>query len=161
MNKQDYEELLTLAISTGADFAEIYLEDGISKNFQVVNSKLDNISTRTSKGIGIRLIKDNDYYYSSTNDLRKNNIKKIIKSLIKNTKGKSDKKVTLNDLEKKYSKIKIPHNQYSIEKKKGYLLNIDKKIRKISNKITQVSLALLEDVNVNIKVYNYVKVKTL
>ena len=60
MNKQDYEELLTLAISTGADFAEIYLEDGISKNFQVVNSKLDNISTRTSKGIGIRLIKDND-----------------------------------------------------------------------------------------------------
>ena len=145
MNKQDYEELLTLAISTGADFAEIYLEDGISKNFQVVNSKLDNISTRTSKGIGIRLIKDNDYYYSSTNDLRKNNIKKIIKSLIKNTKGKSDKKVTLNDLEKKYPKIKIPHNQYSIEKKKGYLLNIDKKIRKISNKITQVSLALLED----------------
>ena len=28
MEKKDYEELLTLAISTGADFAEIYEENG-------------------------------------------------------------------------------------------------------------------------------------
>lgn len=28
MEKKDYEELLTLAMSTGADFAEIYEEEG-------------------------------------------------------------------------------------------------------------------------------------
>ena len=37
MEKKDYEELLTLAMSTGADFAEIYEEDGNRTNYRVLN----------------------------------------------------------------------------------------------------------------------------
>lgn len=146
MEKKDYEELLTLAISTGADFAEIYEENGKTASYHVLDSKLDNISTGTTRGIGIRLIKDNDYYYTSTNDIRKSNVKKIIKNLIKNIKEKDSKKnIILNDLEEVYPEIKIPHNSYPIEKKKEFLLNMDKKIRSVSNKISQVSLGILED----------------
>ena len=79
MEKKDYEELLTLAMSTGADFAEIYEEDGNRTNYRVLNSMLDGISTIATRGIGIRLIKGNDYYYTSTNDIRKSNIEKVIK----------------------------------------------------------------------------------
>lgn len=146
MEKKDYEELLSLVISTGADFAEIYEEDGRRKSYRVLNSMLDGIVSGTSRGIGIRLIKDNEYYYTSTNDMRKTNIKKIIKKLIKNTNEKNKKKnVVLNDLEEIYPEIKIPHDNYPIEKKKEFLLNMDKKIREVSNKISQVSLAILED----------------
>ena len=146
MEKKDYEELLTLAMSTGADFAEIYEEEGKRTNYSVLNSILDGIASGTSRGIGIRLIKDNDYYYTSTNDVRKSNVKKIIKNLIKNMKEKDSKKnIILNDLEEVYPEIKIPHDSYPIEKKKEFLLNMDKKIRSVSNKISQVSLGILED----------------
>ena len=33
-------------------------------NYSVLNSILDGIASGTSRGIGIRLIKDNDYYYT-------------------------------------------------------------------------------------------------
>ena len=111
----------------------------------MLDSKLDNISTDTTRGIGIRLIKGNEYYYTSTNDIRKTNIKKIIKSLNKIFNEKIDKKIVLNTLEEYYPKIKIPHEKYPIEKKKDYLIEMDKKIREISNQISQVSLSLLED----------------
>ena len=146
MEKKDYEELLTLAMSAGADFAEIYEEEGKRTNYSVLNSILDGITSGTSRGIGIRLIKDNDYYYTSTNDIRKSNVKKIIKNLIKNIKEKdSNKNIILNDLEEVYPEIKIPHDSYPIEKKKEFLLNMDEKIRSVSNKISQVSLGILED----------------
>lgn len=146
MEKKDYEELLTLAMSTGADFAEIYEEDGHRTNYRVLNSMLDGISTIATRGIGIRLIKDNDYYYTSTNDTRKSNIKKIIKGLIKNINEKSNQNtIKLSNLKELYPEIKIPHDSYPIEKKKEFLLNMDKKIREVSNKVSQVSLGILED----------------
>jgi len=146
MEKKDYEELLTLAMSTGADFAEIYEEDGNRTNYRVLNSMLDGISTIATRGIGIRLIKGNDYYYTSTNDIRKSNIEKVIKGLIKNISGKSNQKIiTLNNPKEIYPEIEIPHDSYPIEKKKEFLLNMDKKIREVSNKVSQVSLGILED----------------
>ena len=145
MKKKDYEELLTLAMSTGADFAEIYEEDGKHTTYRMLNSELDAISTGTTRGIGIRLIKGDDYYYTSTNDMRKSNIKKVIKELTINIKGTNNSHVTLNTLEEIYSDIKIPHDTYPIKKKKDFLLNMDKGIRDVSKKISQVSLALLED----------------
>lgn len=146
MEKKDYEELLTLAIETGADFAEIYEEDGNQTIYRVLNSMLDNIQTSTSRGIGIRLIKDNNYYYTSTNDIRKENLKEIIKNLTKNITGEKNKKeIQLDKLEEVYPKIKIPHAKYPIEKKKEFLLDMDKKIRNVSSKISQVSLGILED----------------
>ena len=55
------------------------------------------------------------------------------------------KNIVLNDLEEVYPEIKIPHDSYPIEKKKEFLLNMDEKIRSVSNKISQVSLGILED----------------
>lgn len=146
MKKKDYEELLSLAMSTGADFAEIYEEDGKTTTYRVLNSMLDGISSNTTKGVGIRLIKGNDYYYTSTNDIRKTNLIKIIKNLIKNINDENtNQNIVLNNLEEKYPAIEIPHDTYPIEKKKEFLLDMDKKIRKVSNKISQVSLGILED----------------
>lgn len=145
MKKEEYESLLTLAMSTGADYAEIYHENSKLRTFNVIDSKLDSIGTDNVRGIGVRIIKENNYYYTSTNILTYENIEKIILNLLKNIPGKSKKKVTLGSLVEKSPKILVSHDKMKIETKKEFLLNIDREIRTISSLINQVSLGLLED----------------
>ena len=145
MKKEELEELLLDASSTGSDFAEIYYEDTIAKVYKVADSKLDDISIDTTKGVGMRIVKDGDTYYSSSNNLNMNFLKKQAIQLSKNLKGKNDKSINLNELEKVYPNIKIEHDDFDIIKKKKLLLDLDKKIREYSNLVTQVSLAFIEN----------------
>ena len=66
MEKKQYEELLNILLQTGADFSEVFYEDTIRKIYEVTDSKLNDISVETFRGIGLRMIKDNDTYYSSS-----------------------------------------------------------------------------------------------
>ena len=45
MNKEQLEKYLSLAVSTGADFAEIYFEDTRNKSYNFNDSKLDTINS--------------------------------------------------------------------------------------------------------------------
>lgn len=145
MQKKDFENLLTIAMSTGADFAEIYYENAYTKCYNALDSKLDNINTYSLEGVGIRIIKDGQYYYSSTNILTKNNLKKIALKLANTLDGKSDKKIHLNRLQKKLHNIKISHDKFPMETKKKILLNLDNKIRGNYKLVTQASLSFIED----------------
>ena len=49
MKKQEYENLLNIALSTGADFAEIYYEESYNKSYNYNDSKLDGIKTINKK----------------------------------------------------------------------------------------------------------------
>jgi TldD protein len=144
MQKKELEEYLNLALSTGADFAEIYLEDYKNTNYRLNDSKLDTIDTTNGRGIGIRIIKNNETFYSSTNNLEKENIINVIKKLIKNISSKEVKTVTLNDLIDKTTKEEKEHDDFPIEEKKKFLYAIDKTARKTSNLVTQVSAGFIE-----------------
>ena len=96
MNRKVLEDLLTYAISTGADFAEIYIEKSTQTVYKVFDSKLDTISTSNSKGVGVRISKDDEIYYASTNDINKNKIKELINNIIGNIKGSSNRQVKLS-----------------------------------------------------------------
>ena len=61
MNKEQFENVLSIAMSTGADFAEIYYEEHQAKNYCFNDSKLDTIKTSNTKGLGIRIIKGDEY----------------------------------------------------------------------------------------------------
>ena len=82
MNKKDFEKYLNLAVSTGADFAEIYYEKNLDKNYNLIDSKLDQIASNNTIGLGIRITKGKESFYSSTNDLTSDNIENIIKKHI-------------------------------------------------------------------------------
>ena len=107
MNKKDYEYFINLALSTGADFAEIFYEESSNKMIRLNDSKLDYIDSNNSKGLGIRITKGEESYYTSTNIMEKNNIERVINNILKNIPQKSRKKVSLNDLEDKTIKVKI------------------------------------------------------
>lgn len=81
MKKEEYEELIKIGINNGADFVEIYDENTYSKNYIFNDSKLDSINSNNIKGIGIRIIKNSNVYYSSTNNKKFENVKNLIDKL--------------------------------------------------------------------------------
>ena len=82
MKKEQLENYLSLALSTGADFAEIYYEDTKNKSYNFNDSKLDTINSSNYRGIGIKISKGTDCYYASTNKLDDKSILNTIKNLI-------------------------------------------------------------------------------
>ncbi len=144
MKKEEYQELLTTISSTKCDFSEVYYEDSISKMYRVTDSKLDDINIATARGIGMRMVKDGDTYYASSNNLDYEFLKKQAKKLACNIKEKNNVNIQLEELEELYPNIKIEHDAFDIIKKKQILLDLDKKIRQYSNLVTQVNLAFVE-----------------
>ena len=50
-----------------ADYVEFYEEFSKSKVYNFIDSKLDDIITNNTKGLGVRLIKDDTIFYVATN----------------------------------------------------------------------------------------------
>lgn len=144
MKKQQFEEYLNLAMSTGADFAELYYENIGNKSFNLVDSKLDSIRSTNTEGLGIRITKGRESYYASTNNLEDESIKQTIKRVLKNIPKEEAKKVLLTDLVDKTKKVKLPHKKYPVEKKKELLYEIDKIARNYSPLINQVEAGIIE-----------------
>lgn len=145
MKKEQLEKYLSLAVSTGADFAEIYYEDSKNKSYNFNDSKLDTINSSNYRGVGIKITKGTDCYYASTNQIDEKSILNTINNLIINFNENNRINVELNELKEKYIKIKIKHEDLSISEKKSIFLNIDKKVRSKYNEICQVSLSFIEN----------------
>lgn len=140
MKKNEFEEYINIALSNGADFAEIYYEESIGNFYQLIDSKLDIINTNIKKGIGIRLRKGEDVLYTSTNNLLKENIINLINKLTKNFKEKKQVSICLDNLKEYSEKIEIPHNKYPINEKKDFLYKTDQIARNYSKLVSQVSV---------------------
>ena len=55
MKKDKLERMLEAMMSTGADFAEVYVEDKKTTIFNYIDSNLDSYSTNFSNGVGLRI----------------------------------------------------------------------------------------------------------
>ena len=80
-------EVLNAGLATGADFAEIYLEDTKTSTISVENGKVETSATTVSKGAGIRLLKDLRSVYGYTSDLSKKSLLKLAFDLSKSFQG--------------------------------------------------------------------------
>ena len=145
MKNFDYKEILNILSSTGSDFSEIFQEDNVQTTYKFIDSKLDTINIDTIRGVGFRIEKDGDIYYSSTNKLDEDTLKEEAKKLSLNLKGKSNKEIILNELEEVYPKVEVEHNSLPVDKKKEIFKELDKKIRNYSELIDQVMLAFVEE----------------
>ena len=63
------EEVLSVAMSTGGDFAELYAEHTRNHSIQFVDKKIDKIGDNVLSGVGIRIFKEQRTVYASTSDL--------------------------------------------------------------------------------------------
>lgn len=144
MQKEEFEKYLNLALSTGADYAELYYEQSSNCIYRLNDSKLDTMDTSQEIGLGIRITKGEESYYTSTNILTEEGISNLILRLLKNFPQENSKKVQLLELEDYTKKVGIPHKEFPIEKKKELLYQMDRIAREVSSFITQVSAGIVE-----------------
>ena len=90
-------EVLNAALSTGADYAEIFFEDSHANSLSIENGKV-NVSTSNSMcGVGLRLLKENKSVYGYTNNLTKAGLIKHALSLAKSFNG--ERLLTVTDFQ--------------------------------------------------------------
>ena len=69
INKALAERVLAAALSTGGDFAEIFLETAVSNNYSMIDGKIETVLSARAYGAGIRVLKGVQSVFASTNDL--------------------------------------------------------------------------------------------
>lgn len=140
MNKEKLESILEDMLSTGGDFAEIFIEDKKTTVFSFVNQILDSYQVGFSNGLGLRLAKDNNVYYTATNDFSAKNIKDVVASLKKNISSKKVCNYITLERIKRYKCKSVSH--YTNEDLKDLFKSLDSKIRNMDERINQVSIVL-------------------
>jgi TldD protein len=66
--KTSMQAALTAALSTGGDFAEIFLEDNRSHSLQMLGGQLELVNSNRAHGAGIRVFDGLNAVYAYTND---------------------------------------------------------------------------------------------
>ena len=66
--KDIIKKVLSVALSTGGDFAEVFVEDTIKNNITLTSGKVENLVGGKDYGIGIRIFKGLKSMYAYTND---------------------------------------------------------------------------------------------
>ena len=69
LNKDLAKRVLDTCLATGADFAELYVENKISNRIEVVNGEINRVTTSEINGVGIRILKELKESFGYSNDL--------------------------------------------------------------------------------------------
>lgn len=93
LNKQLVEDILTVALSTGGDFAEVFVEDTMNNGITMIGGKVQNTISGRDFGIGIRIFKNFNSVYVYTNKSDRDSVIKAAKkasiALLGNNEGMS------------------------------------------------------------------------
>ena len=81
LEKRLYEQILGIALSGGADFAEVYCEYTRNGKIALMNGRIESISDETVSGVGIRAFKGTSTVYGSTSDVTPAGLVKCAKAV--------------------------------------------------------------------------------
>lgn len=140
LNKKIIEDVLTEALCTGGDFAEIFVEDKLNTSIALVGGKIEKSISGRDYGVGIRIFNGLNSIYAYTNDSNRENLLKVAKEAAKAING-SNRNITLNLIKspvKNFNNIiTLPNNALKSDKvelvKRAYnaAKNYDKAITQV------------------------------
>lgn len=81
LTKENLELLLSQAMKSNADFAEIFEEETTSEAISMLNGKVEDVNRVLRSGIGIRLYKDVQSVYGYTNELDMTSLMDLVNEL--------------------------------------------------------------------------------
>ncbi len=81
LDKRLVEEILGIAVSSGADFAEVYFENTRNGTIRLLAGAIDSVSDNTVSGVGIRAFLGTKTVYASTSDISRDGLVKCAKSV--------------------------------------------------------------------------------
>lgn len=144
INKKQAIEILNAGLSTGADFAEIFIEDKVSYSYSIENGKVNVATISNTFGAGLRLLNKLQSVYGYTNDVSLKSLLELATSLSKSF--NEERKITVTDLKVKNIKNKHPHlkphAEVSSEEKIAYLKRGDKVMSEYDSRIMRTQSGL-------------------
>lgn len=147
--------VLNEGLSTGADYCEIYYQDDISTAYTRRYHKVSNVSSGRTRGVGIRLIKDDQIVYGYSSNLSKKALLKLAKDLSYGFDG--ERRILVRSLQERkgnqVNPVRIGHEEMSRKEKIAYLERGEKAAFAYSDIIIDVITSLLED-DEHIEIYN-------
>lgn len=155
LSKLLVEDVLTAAVSTGGDFAEIFVEDKDNTNISLVGGKIEASVSGKDYGIGIRIFDGLRSVYAYTNNSSRDNLIKVAREAalaVKGTKGD----VVLNLMQSKINNIhhiKIMPNTVSKMRKVDIMKRAYEAAKGYDQVISQVKVDYLDHVQ-NILIAN-------
>lgn len=89
ISKNTAEAVLLSAVSTGAEFAEIFMENNVKNSIGVINGKVERANSGIDYGCGIRIIDKDKVVYVYTNKPERENLIRLAKEGAQAVKGES------------------------------------------------------------------------
>ena len=141
------ERVLDAALSTGADFAEIFLENSYSSELSMSDSKPSTAVVGRLSGAGIRVFFGHEQIYTTTNDLSEAGLIRAARMAASSRPGGQPKQKTRpfnkHDFDEIHTYGTKPW-EYDRDKKFSYLQRMDRAARQRSSKVVQVTPLLHE-----------------
>ncbi|PKK94139.1 MAG: peptidase C69 [Tenericutes bacterium HGW-Tenericutes-6] len=145
IEKKVLETLLNEALKTGADFAEIFIEDTKSNVIRVTSGDVTSIDRGNTYGAGIRLIQGLDEVYGYTNDMSYEKLLELVINLRASFEGAPKKSLPLGESKPFTYDIKRPMKSVSIEEKSKKLQDLSLKMKNHDARIVQAITQLIEN----------------
>lgn len=140
LTKKEMEKILSIALSRGGEFAEIYFEYTISNNLSLDEEKISYALRGVDCGAGIRVINGERTGYAFTDEIEFKSLKECAKTASLIASGIRGKQGRLRTYKPpSYYLVKISPENVAPKEKAGLLYRINEFSRKFDKRITQVS----------------------
>lgn len=148
-------DVLNESLKSGAEFAELYIQNKYVHAISLSFRRVDSISSKLIYGCGLRLIKGDSQVYGYTSDLSRNSLMKLASSLSASFDGeriKEVKELRIVPNPKHHRPLK-GHDSLSTEDKISCLKKAEKAMYDYSPLIMNASVSLLEN-DEDVFIYN-------
>ena len=140
LGKKLIKKILDAALTTNADFAEVFIEDKFQTNASMLSSKVEKVENSKVFGIGIRVAKKASVKYGYTNSTDEKELLQLASDLAQSFPGDSlGIEFELEDMKVgNLHKIKILPSEVSLDEKVSILRRANKVAREYNDEIIQV-----------------------
>ncbi len=142
LDKKLIKKVLDEALSTAADFAEVFIEDKFQTSASMVSSEVQNVNNAKVFGVGIRVAQGYHRVYGYTNSAKEKDLLKLASDLAQSFPGESlNLDFELGDLKVgELHQAKILPSEVTIDEKVSLLRRADKAARDYDEVIKQVNV---------------------
>lgn len=155
ISKKLAQMVLNAGLATGADFAEIFIEETYTENIALDNGNCETATDTVTFGAGIRLLNKLQSVYGYTNDLSKKGLMELATTLAASFKG--ERQVTVENIQqvksKKHHLPKVDYSNISKEEKINYLLKGSDACKNYDSKIVRVTAGFMNKKQ-NVHIFN-------
>ncbi len=148
ISEKTVQNVLAAAVSTGAGFAEIFVENNCKSNIAVTNGIVDKANSGMDKGCGIRIINGERVIYVYTNNMSEDNLIRIAKEGAAAIKGDTEHNITVFNRLGISNAHPVAVMPDTVEKKRivDFLMQGHSRAMAYDSLITQTGLSYLDSV---------------